>query len=119
MQVPGEAEAALHRLQAKLATTRTPLPRQAALAAAMEAMALLLQHLGAWGVPASRVMLEPLMRPHADYYAGTIFQVHLVHGDTSACALVAVGEPAPLERNPPEPDGVTMRLSGCLDAMRA
>ena len=92
MQVPGEAEAALHRLQAKLATARSPLPRQAALATALEGMGLLMSHLSAWGVPSSKVMLEPLLRPHADYYSGVLFQVHLVHADSGACSLVAVGE---------------------------
>lgn len=92
MQVPGEAEAALHRLRAKLATDRTPLPRQGALNAALEATALLMGHLGAWGVPSSRVMLEPLLRPHADYFSGVLFQVHLVHPGTDVCQLVAVGE---------------------------
>ena len=100
-QVPGEAEAALHRLQAKLATARGPLPRQAALTAAIEGIALLMGHLGAWGVPSARVMLEPMMRPPAEFYSGVLCEVHLVHPETKACTLFAVGEPPPLPAKQP------------------
>jgi hypothetical protein len=43
--------------------------------AALEEMGLLGGHLGAWGVGPGRVLLDPLLRPHADYYSGALFQV--------------------------------------------
>ncbi|GFR39626.1 hypothetical protein Agub_g90, partial [Astrephomene gubernaculifera] len=53
-----------------------PLP--GALAAALEEVAVVAQLLDVWGVPASQVVLDPLMSPAAEYYSGVIFQVHLL-----------------------------------------
>lgn len=92
LQVPGEADAALHRLQAKLATARSHLPRQSSLPAIMDSMRLLLGHLSAWQIPPAKIVLEPLLRPHAEYFSGVLFQVHLVHADSGACSLFAVGK---------------------------
>jgi hypothetical protein len=43
--------------------------------AALEEVGLLGGHLAAWGVGPGRLMLDPLLRPHADYYRGALFQV--------------------------------------------
>jgi hypothetical protein len=37
------------------------------------------------------VAVDPLLRPHADYYSGVAFQVHLVQPETGASSLLAVG----------------------------
>lgn len=43
--------------------------------AALEAVRLVTAHLHAWGLPGAQVVLDPLLRPHADYYSGVVFQV--------------------------------------------
>ena len=35
--------------------------------------------------------MDPLLRPHAEYYSGCAFQLHLVQPDTGASSLLAVG----------------------------
>ena len=35
--------------------------------------------------------MDPLLRPHADYYSGCAFQLHLVQPNTGASSLLAVG----------------------------
>ena len=75
-QVPGEAEAALHRLQAKLVDAPTGARRPSVqVQAALEAVRLVTAHLRAWGLPGAQVVVDPLLRPHADYYSGVVFQV--------------------------------------------
>eukprot|EP00951_Prasinocladus_malaysianus_P016122 scaffold125104_cov25-Prasinocladus_malaysianus.AAC.1 len=34
-------------------------------------------HLQAWGIPLEAIAVDPLLAPHADYYSGVIFQVHV------------------------------------------
>ncbi|PNH06312.1 putative serine/threonine-protein kinase [Tetrabaena socialis] len=50
----------------------------AALCSALDEVAALLQLLDVWGIPASQVVLDPLMAPTAEYYSGITFQVHLL-----------------------------------------
>jgi histidyl-tRNA synthetase len=74
-QVPGEAEGALHRLQAKLLDTPSGAQRPSAqVQAALEAVRTIIGHLRAWGLPGAQVALDPLLRPHCDYYSGVVFQ---------------------------------------------
>ncbi|CAL8462314.1 g1847 [Coccomyxa elongata] len=92
LQVPGEAEAALHRLQAKLVDAPTGARRPSVqVQAALEAVRLVTAHLHAWGLPGAQVVVDPLLRPHADYYSGIVFQVHLVQPETGCSSLLAVG----------------------------
>ncbi|KAK9906778.1 hypothetical protein WJX75_007809 [Coccomyxa subellipsoidea] len=92
LQVPGEAEAALHRLHAKLVDAPTGARRPSGqVQAALEAVRLVTAHLRAWGLPGAQVVVDPLLRPHADYYSGVVFQVHLVQLGTGASSLLAVG----------------------------
>lgn len=75
LQVPGEAEAALHRLHAKLVDAPTGARRPSGqVQAALEAARMVTGHLRAWGLPGAQVVVDPLLRPHADYYSGTVFQ---------------------------------------------
>lgn len=75
-QVPGEAEGALHRLQAKLLDAPTGARRPSGqVQAALEAVRIVIGHLRAWGLPGAQVAVDPLLRPHAEYYSGVAFQV--------------------------------------------
>jgi translation initiation factor 2-alpha kinase 4 len=87
LQAAGEAQAALVRLAA------APPPGPAA-AAAVEELRALLPLLGAWGVPAGRTALDPLLPPHADYFSGAVWEVHLVldpGSGSGGTTLVAAG----------------------------
>ena len=54
-QVPGEADAALHRLQAKLDAPSGARRPSAAVVAALEAVRTVTGHLRAWGLPGAQV----------------------------------------------------------------
>lgn len=58
----------------------------------LQELRCLLGHLHAWGIPASAVTVDPLMAPHAEYYSGAMFQLHILPSGASA------GDP------PPPPD---------------
>ncbi|KXZ55244.1 hypothetical protein GPECTOR_3g384 [Gonium pectorale] len=55
-----------------------PVPLSGALAAALEEVAVVVQMLEMWGLPAGAVVLDPLMSPAAEYYSGVIFQADVL-----------------------------------------
>ena len=59
LQVPGTADTALPHLRSRLACSGS-VARQAAVTQALDALAILVGHLEAWGVPSSQVSLELL-----------------------------------------------------------
>lgn len=67
---------------------------------ACRALATLAGHLRAWGLPGAQLAVDPLLRPHADYFTGVSYQIHLVAPD-GASQLVAIG--ALLREQPPVP----------------
>lgn len=48
-------------------------------------------HLAHWGVPAGRVVIDPLLAPAADYHTAALWQLHLISPATGAAALFAAG----------------------------
>ncbi|CAK0752569.1 hypothetical protein CVIRNUC_002156 [Coccomyxa viridis] len=93
LQVPGDAEAALHRLQTKLLDVPAGAKRASReVQGAIESLKIVTGHLAAWNLPKYvHVTVEPFLRPHADYYSGAAFQVNVVHPMTGASSLIAVG----------------------------
>jgi len=51
----------------------------------------LVGHLAAWGVAASALVVDPLLPPHADYFTGALWQLHLLQPATGSTSLLAVG----------------------------
>lgn len=60
-------------------------------------MQALLGHLQTWGLPSHvKLVIEPMMRPHAAYFSGALLQLHLpADAEGGSTALVAVGELRP------------------------
>ncbi len=54
-------------------------------------MQTLVEHLHRWGVPAKQILLDPLMRPHADYMTGCLFQIHLLQDSAGTSVAAAAG----------------------------
>ena len=54
----------------------------------------LLGHLQTWGLPSHvKLVIEPMMRPHAAYFSGALLQLHLpADAEGGSTSLVAVGE---------------------------
>ncbi|KAK9811583.1 hypothetical protein WJX72_006503 [[Myrmecia] bisecta] len=89
LAIPGVADAALHRLRAKLEAGGRGLPP--AIAACLEELQMLVSHLRTWGLSSGTLVVDPLLRPHTDYFSGVVFQVHLLQPDTGSTSLLAVG----------------------------
>ena len=53
---------------------------------------VLVGHLHRWGIPASRVLLDPLMRPHVEYMTSTLFQIHILQDASGTTLAAAAGE---------------------------
>ena len=50
---------------------------------AIESLKLVTSHLAAWNLPRYvHVTVEPFLRPHADYFTGVAFQVHVQSGQS-------------------------------------
>jgi hypothetical protein len=43
----------------------------------LQELRIFLEHLQAWGLPLLSLAIDPLMAPHADYFSGIIFQLHV------------------------------------------
>ena len=50
-------------------------PSPAQVVAACDELLALAAHLETWGVDPGRILLDPLMRPHTDYFSGAVLQV--------------------------------------------
>lgn len=59
----------------------------------------LVGHLAAWGVAPVAIVVDPLLPPHAEHFAATLWQVHLLHPATGATQLLAVGAHPPQIRS--------------------
>ncbi|KAK9831407.1 hypothetical protein WJX81_002476 [Elliptochloris bilobata] len=128
-QVPGETEAAMHRLRSKLDSGAGPRGLPPAITAALEALATLAGHLRAWGLAGAQLAIDPLLRPHAECFSGIVYQIHLVAPDTGASQLVAVGGRwdgllkaawpvnAPSAGVPPGAAGITLNVERLLDCL--
>ena len=58
---------------------------------ACTATQVLLAHLTVWELADCKILLEPLLVPHADYYSGLTLQLHILQSSSGATSLVAVG----------------------------
>jgi len=84
LQAAGESQAAIHRLASLL-------PQAAAPAAWLLDLQGVLPLLAAWGIPAAKVAVDPLLPPHDYYFTATTFEVHFVDENSGASTVVAVG----------------------------
>ena len=106
----GEAQASLHRLTSMLGSlsasssstsTSTSSGRRSSAAtqkhhklssAAWTAdLQYLLPLLSAWGIPATRTVIDPLAPPLSDYHTAVVFEIHLVQEDSGASTMIAAG----------------------------
>ena len=53
-----------------------------------------MEHLHKWGIPAKQILLDPLLRPHADYMTGCLFQIHLIQDSAGTSLAAAAGKPS-------------------------
>jgi serine/threonine protein kinase/histidyl-tRNA synthetase len=86
LQSSGETVAALHRL-----STSLPQGSSGAIPLWRSEIQAVLPLLTAWGIPASRLVIDPLLPPQADYYSGLLFEVHLVHESSGSSTVIAAG----------------------------
>jgi serine/threonine protein kinase/histidyl-tRNA synthetase len=101
LQSSGEAQAALHRLSTTLPQHVSSLSRSAKTVSSTSSGGSLpiwlsdiqaaLPLLTAWGIPATRLVIDPLLPPQADYYNGLIFEVHLVQESTGSSTVISAG----------------------------
>ena len=92
LQAAGEAQAALHRLSTTLPQATSGSSRSGASGSVwLSDVQTALPLLTAWGVPAGRTIVDPLLPPLADYFTGLIFEVHIVHESTGSSTVIAAG----------------------------
>lgn len=57
----------------------------------LEELDVLTSFLQTWNILSHQVVIEPLMKPEADYFSGIFFQIHMVQRGSGRSFLVAVG----------------------------
>lgn len=86
LQVPGEGESAVLRLQGMVSTSQQRAPPF------LDELQLLLECMRAWGVPSAQLVLEPLLPLVQDHFSGVFFQVYCCSpASSTGWARVAVG----------------------------
>jgi len=100
LQLSGEAQATLHRLSTTLLQTHTTSVSRSSTTSASGSSAIpfwlseiqaVLPLVTAWGLPAHRLVIDPVLPPQADYYSGLLFEVHLVHESTGSSTVISAG----------------------------
>eukprot|EP00798_Chlamydomonas_sp_ICE-L_P001600 gene1601-32989_t len=93
ISLPGEAFASIDKLRSYFKEALRGSPKlQATANAALDEVLMVARYLvNSWGLPPSSVIVDPLLTPHAEYFGGCLFQVHLLVPATGSSNVVAVG----------------------------